>query len=219
MSFISDLGDSVGGGLIGSAFGGVAGSIGGLLGGGLGGNDVESAGSVQNMADPYHHLRKKYMGELASYTDAGPSASLTAGTNAVLKALGNANSGFKFKKSDPSYEWRKAQGEEAVARQMGAAGHNDSGNLYMELMNYGQNMASQEYSNEYDRWLKRNTLLSQLGTTATDLDQRKLQNLMTLSDVGRSSAAAGVEARQNENQFNMGVLGTIGKTVGSLFGL
>ena len=206
MGFFSDITDSIKGG--GSVLGGITGLFG----------DTESAGSVQNMADPYHRLRQKYMDELATYTDAGPSKELTAGTSGVMKALGSTSKGFTFNKDDPSYQFRLNQGSEAVARQMNAQGHNDSGNMWAALQDYGQQTASQEYGNAYQRWLGRNTLLSQLGTTAVGLDQQKLNNLMRLAQVDSSSAADGVKARQNENKFGMGVLDVVGNTLGSIFG-
>ena len=52
---------------------------------------------------------------------------------------------------DPSYNWRKAQGEESLQRWAAARGTlNDSGTA-KSLLEYGGNAASQEYSNIWNR--------------------------------------------------------------------
>ena len=50
-----------------------------------------------------------------------------------------------------AYKFRVKQGEEALQRQMGAKGMLNSGNRLQELTKYGQDMASQEYDNQYGR--------------------------------------------------------------------
>ena len=53
--------------------------------------------------------------------------------------------------ADPSYQWRKSQGEDSLQRWAAAKGTlNDSGTA-TALMDYGQNAASQEYGNVYGR--------------------------------------------------------------------
>jgi hypothetical protein len=53
---------------------------------------------------------------------------------------------------DPSYAWRKQQGIDALAASGAAAGNYGSGNMGVALQNYGQGLASTEYSNAYNRW-------------------------------------------------------------------
>jgi len=77
-----------------------------------------------------------YSGQVPQYTSTGP---------------------FQFTaedlKSDPSYQFRFQQGQEAINRGLGAAGKRFSGNRYEELLKYGQDMASQEYANAFNRAL------------------------------------------------------------------
>ncbi len=50
-----------------------------------------------------------------------------------------------------AYQFRLKQGQEALQRQMGARGMLASGNRLTELTKYGQDMASQEYDNQFSR--------------------------------------------------------------------
>ena len=54
-------------------------------------------------------------------------------------------------KQTGAYKFRLNQGQEALQRSMGAKGMLNSGNRLAELTRYGQDMASQEYDNQYGR--------------------------------------------------------------------
>ncbi len=53
--------------------------------------------------------------------------------------------------SDPSYQFRLGQGNQAINRSAAAKGMLGSGNVLAELAKYGQGMASQEYGNQFNR--------------------------------------------------------------------
>lgn len=53
--------------------------------------------------------------------------------------------------SDPSYQFRLEQGNQAINRSAAAKGMLGSGNVLAELAKYGQGMASQEYGNQFNR--------------------------------------------------------------------
>lgn len=91
-------------------------------GGGGGGG-----GGAAHAADPFAEQRPQYQGQLNN--------------------LMNGN----FSPSDPSYGFRFAQGTEAVNRTKAAEGLTQSGNQSAALVDYGQNMASTEYSNQFNR--------------------------------------------------------------------
>lgn len=59
------------------------------------------------------------------------------------------------------YQFRVNQGQEALQRSLGAKGMLASGNRLMDLTKYGQDMASQEYDNQFGR------LKDLLGTGTT----------------------------------------------------
>jgi hypothetical protein len=60
---------------------------------------------------------------------------------------------------DPGYGWRKQEGINALAASGAASGNYGSGNMGTALENYGQNLASNEYQNAYNRWNQQQTNL------------------------------------------------------------
>lgn len=60
---------------------------------------------------------------------------------------------------DPSYDWRLQQGLDSLKAQGLAGGSYGSGNMASSLMGLGQNMASQEWMNAYNRWLNQESTL------------------------------------------------------------
>ena len=94
------------------------------------------------------------MGEISALQDPW----ITAGTNA-LEALQNAPD-FEFTPetfefmADPSYEWRVNEGIEALDASGASDGRVLSGAQDKALMTYGQDMASQEYQNAWNRFMQ-----------------------------------------------------------------
>ncbi len=85
--------------------------------------------------------------------------------------------------SDPGYRWRQEQGQNALAAQAAAAGNYGSGNMGTALLNYSQNLASDEYQNAYNRW---------------NNDQNQLYNrLANLAGLGQVSSGQLLTAGQN----------------------
>lgn len=68
--------------------------------------------------------------------------------------------------SDPSYRFRLQQGQQAQERTASRMGNRFSGNLAMGLAKYNQDMASQEYSNIYQRKYTGLQDLANMGYTA-----------------------------------------------------
>lgn len=122
-------------------------------------------GSASQAADPFAGERYKYQQQLDDFMT-GP-----------------------FNADDPSYKWRMDQGLEATQRSYAARGMTNSGNVLAALTEYGQNMASTEYSNQFNR-------LAQLAG----------------ANVG-SPAAAG-QILYNQQQQQSAGAGAIGNAVG-----
>ena len=59
--------------------------------------------------------------------------------------------GYQFNSSDPSYQWRLDQGSENINRNAAASGSLAGGGVLAALQDYGQNQASTEFQNEYQR--------------------------------------------------------------------
>jgi hypothetical protein len=95
---------------------------------------------------------------------------MAAGQQALSQLSSVAgNQNFTFNQNDPSYQYRLKGGQDAVSASAAAKGGYFSGATGSALQNQGQQAASQEYGNEYNRWL---------GTT--QLNDQNLSNLVSL---------------------------------------
>lgn len=65
--------------------------------------------------------------------------------------------------SDPGYQFRLKQGQDALNASLAAQGLSESGPALKAAQEYGQNFATNEYGNAYDRWLQQNKQLSGVG--------------------------------------------------------
>ena len=108
-----------------------SGLVGKLFGGKKKSNKNKATGGsiAAGVADPFASQRGQYQKALASLMNGGESA--------ISK--------------DPSYKFRFQQGEEALLRAKASTGLAGSGNQNAALVEYGQNMGSQEYQNQYSR--------------------------------------------------------------------
>jgi hypothetical protein len=105
---------------------------------------------------------------------------------------------------DPSYQFRLDQGTKALERSAAARGGLISGNTGGALMNYGQNAASQEYNNAFNRY--------QTERNAT------LAPYMTLAGYGANANALSAQAGQNyaTNAGNMITGGAAAQAAGNM---
>lgn len=115
-------------------------------------------------ADPFADQRFQYQNQLKELMT-GNTAKMDPGAQAVMNGIAMGGTaqplandaaamlkpGYEFNSSDPSYAWRLSQGMDAVNRGAAKSGLLDSGNRMIELMNYGQGAASQEFGAEYAR--------------------------------------------------------------------
>jgi hypothetical protein len=110
---------------------GAAVGTGSAYGGGAGGGP-SSASLLQSAAataDPWAAQRAQYQTQLNNLMQGGVSAVA----------------------SDPSVQARQQAGEQTLARSMAARGFLGSGNILQELQKQGQDIASQEYGNQFSR--------------------------------------------------------------------
>lgn len=82
---------------------------------------------------------------------AGTSSVPGMGYTGMEKRLADLLDNPDSMKQTGAYKFRVNQGQEALQRSMGAKGMLNSGNRLAELTRYGQDMASQEYDNQYGR--------------------------------------------------------------------
>jgi hypothetical protein len=118
----------------------------------------------QSVYDPFKEYRGQYAGELNQMM-ANPS---------------------QYMQTDPSYQYRYQTGLDAVQRAAGATGTLGSGNQMAALEEYGQNFASQEFQNEFNRLGSLAGVGSMLGgqNTTSQLGQGlgSLANIMQLGN-------------------------------------
>ena len=86
-----------------------------------------------------------------------------AGVNALTRLQAMNQPGYNFT-ADPGYQFRLSQGTQALTNRATATGGARSGNTLKALMEYGQNLGSQEFGNQYNRFAS----LAGIGQTATN---------------------------------------------------
>ena len=138
---------------------GIASGINSLTGGGGGSSGGTTAGGT--VYDPFSSYRGTFGSTLANMMLGAPQVSSSSPFQTQYGQMaGNMMMpGASFTSSDPSYNFRFQSGLDAVNRTEAAKGMLGSGNRLMDLMNYGQGMASTEFGNEFSRL----TTLEQLG--------------------------------------------------------
>jgi hypothetical protein len=173
---------------------------------GSGGNQsptLMQANYTQEQFDPWSKFRAASGEKLNSQINNDPS-------NIYRDRLKDMVSpgGGQFATSDPSYLFRLEQGQQAAERSLAARGLLNSGNAAIELQQYGQQSASQEYGAQFDR------LLKGMSGTSQQFDTQ-MQRLMTMAGVNNDPTAAarmnlGVEGENtsrmaNANNYNLGM--------------
>lgn len=99
---------------------------------------------------------------------------------------------------DPGYDFRLQEGTDAVEASAAARGGALSGGALKELARFGQNFASNEYNNAYNRWnndittrFNRLSGVAGTGQTATrDVAAAGADNARTIGDMMTSGASA-----------------------------
>ena len=157
----------------------------GLLGGVLGGNAAKSAANTQAAsADRAAQLQKEMFDKNIELNAPFRAAGLSA-QNKLLDYMGLApGAGGKYAKDfsmadfqqDPGYAFRIAEGMKALDRTAASRGGLLSGATLRGATRYGQDMASQEYQNAFNRYQTNranqlNPLQSLMGSGQTAANQ------------------------------------------------
>lgn len=118
-----------------------------------------------------------------------------------------------FNPNDPSYQFRFNQGQQAVERSLAARGLLNSGNAALELQNYGQQAASQEYGAQWQR------MLQGLSGVSSAYDQQ-MNRLMQMAGVNINPTAGGeLNVAQGQLGVAQGQLGVNASQVASNYDL
>ena len=130
--------------------------------------------------------------------------------------------------SDPSYQFRLQQGQDAIQSSAAAKGGLLSGATLKALQGYGQDMASQEYQNAYNRFNadqtnQYNRLSNLVGVGQNAAAQQGNYGAQTAQAVanntmaGANAQAAGQIAAGNSTANNFGALLGVGNTVAKFY--
>lgn len=167
-----------------------------------------AAAPVARTPTPQEAANARYMPQLDSHMTKDPSN----GYADQLKTLMNG----QFSSSDPSYAWRFQQGQQAVERSLAAKGLLQSGNAAIELQQYGQGMASQEYNAQFNR------TLSAMGASesAFQASYNRLAELAGMStgmqansqNTNYNYANLAERAWNNQQQIGLGYAGLAART-------
>jgi hypothetical protein len=125
----------------------------------------------------------------------------------------NSNKFMDNWQTDPGYQFRLQEGEKAINSGAAARGMGQSGATLKALTQYGQNLASQEYGQAYDRNYSRLSQLAGFGNQATANMANASANYGNAVSgnqigIGNAGAAAhmgmaGQAAKQSEKQTQM----------------
>ena len=206
-------------------------AIGSITGANQQAKAAQNAAKTQaDAADKASQIQKDMFDQVRS--DLNPYR--TAGSNALAQLMGGMGQDGQFMKTysgqdiydDPSYKFRVNQGNNAIQGSAAAQGGLLSGATLKALQNYGQESASQEYQNAYNRFNADQTnqynrlsnlvgigqnAAAQTGNAGTQTAQAIANNTMQ----GANSQAAGTIAAGNSvaNGFGslLGLAGTAAK--------
>lgn len=106
---------------------------------------------------------------LSYYGDTNDQLSAAAGTQVDANGVGNFTKTFAPSDltTDPSYQWRLDQGNQALAASAAAHGTTGSGQNLKDIVDYSQGSASTEYQAAYDRFMtNQNTAYNRLAGLA-----------------------------------------------------
>lgn len=119
--------------------------------------------------------------------------------------------GLEDYQADPGYQFRLSEGNKALERQLNAQGKTFSPEAIKALQTYGQNVASEEYGNAYNRFnndqgnlFNRLATLSGFGQTATGQVANAGTNYANQGSELYAGMGNAVSAAQQANQASRG---------------
>lgn len=137
---------------------------------------------------------------------------------AGLKALQGLQDGSFYQK-DPGYQFRLDEGTNSINAALAARGMANSGAALKELSRYGQNFASNEYQNAWNRQNQLanygNQASQALGNFAGGYGSNLANNAI---GYGNSASAAEIGQANMNNQLFSGLLNAGGKAAGAAAG-
>lgn len=180
-----------------AAAGAIASGLGQIAGNYIAGKSAEKAAQIQaDSANRAIALQSQIYGETKDaykpFVEAG-SRGLTGFEDAIQNynqpTLGYTQKEFNLSNwQDPGYDFRLAQAKKAIDASTAAKGMTLGSGALKSLQTRSQDMASQEYANSYDRWLKDSNLkygqASDQYNRDIGFENQNISNFGNLSKVG-----------------------------------
>jgi hypothetical protein len=158
----------------------------------IGSNNAAKDASLNTDRDLYQSQVKAF--QPYQSTGAGALDLLAKGT-ATGGVFNSTPTGQQVLAQDPGYQFRLDQGQQALLRAASAGGGLASGGTLKAAQQYGQDYASGEYNNAYDRY--------------TNTRQSNYNNLLNLANLGQNANSQFSNATSNfGNQFTGVTQGT-----------
>ena len=158
------------------AWGAVAGAAIGVVGGAMASRSAANAQTdAANQANQTQlAMYEQQRADAEPWRQAGMTALGQLGTGTAAGGEFNRNFGMADFQVDPGYQFRQQQGQQALERSAAARGGLLNGGTLKALTRYGQDTASQEYGNAYNRFnndqstrFNRLSSLAGIGQTAS----------------------------------------------------
>lgn len=147
---------------------------------------------------------------------------LTTGRQALNQLSAMTQPGFDYRQleQDPGYQFRQQQGENALSRAMAARGMLNSGAALKEAARFNQGLASDEFTNAYNRLSglagTGKTAAGNLASLGSQYMQSAGNNAGQMANARASAYAGRAQAQQNALADIMGMVGS--GAFGGLFG-
>lgn len=147
---------------------------------------------------------------------------LTTGRQALNQLSAMTQPGFDYRQleQDPGYQFRQQQGENALSRAMAARGMLNSGAAMKEAARFNQGLASDEFTNAYNRLAglagTGKTAAGNLASLGSQYMQSAGNNAGQMANARASAYAGRAQAQQNALADIMGMVGS--GAFGGLFG-
>ena len=224
MGLLSTLG-TIGGSLFG---GPVGGAIGGALGGAIEGSDqaraaeqaAQTTGAASQAAiDLQRRMYEEGVARQQPWLKAGEQA-----LNKLIPLTDYQTFGMNQFQADPGYGFRMSEGMKALERSAAARGGLLSGATLKGVQRYGQDLASQEYQNAFNRYQTERaarlnplqslagvgqTTANTLGAAGTSYGQNVGNALLNQAYTAGNAGLAAANARQS-------MYGNIGSALGQI---
>lgn len=186
MSFVGDL--------VGDVFGGITGANQAAEGADKAANaQIQAAREANQLQKEMYDQNRA---DMAPWREAGMGtlSQLVAG----LQPGGDFNRSFTMNdfQADPGYAFRQSEGQKAIDNSAAARGSSLSGATLKALTRFGQDTASNEYQNSYNRWNndmsnRFNRLSGVAGTGQTATQNIASQGQQTAQTMGQNVTGAG----------------------------